>query len=68
MCFVFGITGKIASNNLVKPFACSLPGRSAFRACPGMASPLLREQVLHAEVPYPGAMRFDCVAQHATLL
>ena len=41
-------------NNSVKPFACGSLGRSALRACSGMASPLLPEQVLRAERRLPG--------------
>jgi hypothetical protein len=53
MYFVSGITGKIASNKTVKPFACGSLGRSALRACSGMASPLLPELALHAERRLP---------------
>jgi hypothetical protein len=38
----------------VKPFACGSLGRSALRACSGMASPFLPEQSLHAERRLPG--------------
>ena len=41
-------------NKSVKPFACGSLGRSALRACSGMASPLLPEQPLHAERRLPG--------------
>ena len=41
-------------NKAVKPFACSSLGRSALRACSGMAWPLLPEQSLHAERRLPG--------------
>ena len=39
-------------NKSVKPLASSL-GRSALRACSGMASPLFPEQALHAERRLP---------------
>ena len=41
-------------NKAVKPFACGSLGRSALRACSGMASPLFPEQSLHAERRLPG--------------
>ena len=41
-------------NKAVKSFACGSLGRSALRACSGMASPLLPEQPLHAERRLPG--------------
>ena len=41
-------------NNTVKPLACGSLGRSALRACSGMALPLLPEQALHAERRLPG--------------
>ncbi len=45
--------GKAAPNKAVKPLASSL-GRSALRACSGMASPCLPDQPLHAERRLPG--------------
>ena len=44
---------KTRYNKAVKPFACGSLGRSALRACSGMASPLLPEQSLHAERRLP---------------
>jgi len=44
---------KVTHNKSVKPFACGSLGRSALRACSGMASPLLPEQALHAERRLP---------------
>ena len=41
--------GRVRANNAVKPFACGSLGRSALRACSGMASPLLPDQSLHTE-------------------
>ena len=41
------------SNKAVKPFACGSLGRSALRACSGMASPFFPEQPLHAERRLP---------------
>ena len=46
-------TWKKKSNKAVKPFAFGSLGRSAIRACSGMASPLLPEQPLHAERHLP---------------
>lgn len=46
----------IAPNKAVKPFACGLIGRSALRACSGMASPFLPDQSLHAERRLPGRL------------
>ena len=43
----------MGANKAVKPFACGSLGRSALRACSGMASPLLPEQALHAERRLP---------------
>ena len=43
-----------AHNKAVKPFACGSLGRSALRARSRMASPLLRDQSLHAERRLPG--------------
>ena len=40
-------------NKAVKPFACGLLGRSALRACSGMASPFFREQSLRTERRLP---------------
>ena len=42
------------SNKAVKPFACGSLGHSALRACSRMATPLLRDQALHAECRLPG--------------
>jgi len=42
-----------ASNKVVKSFACGSLGRSALRACSGMASPFLPDQSLHAERRLP---------------
>jgi len=44
---------KEKANKAVKPFACGSLGRSALRACSGMASPLLPDQSLHAERRLP---------------
>ena len=43
---------RATANKAVKPLASSL-GRSALRACSGMASPLLPEHSLHAERRLP---------------
>ena len=51
-CLVMS-SSTMAPNKAVKPLASSL-GRSALRACSGMASPLLPEQSLHAERRLPG--------------
>jgi len=50
----FGIKKKIASNKSVKAFACGSLGRSALRACSGMASTLLPDQPIRAERHLPG--------------
>ena len=53
MCFVSGITGKIASNKSIKPFACGSLGHSALHTRSGMATPLLPGQVLRTEYRLP---------------
>ena len=43
-------------NKAVKPFACGSLGRSALRACSGMASPFLPDQSLRTERRLPGRL------------
>ena len=56
-----GSVSKVISgspNKSVKPFACGSLGRSALRACSGLASPFLPEQALHAERRLPWRYAF----------
>ena len=48
---------RATANKALKPLASSL-GRSVLRGCSRMASPLLRDQALHAERRLPGRYAF----------